>query len=172
MRPSRARRVGGRGQAGVGRAWQFVEREDERADDGMVEALVAVVVESHVVGGPAASELVAEGGELAEEVGQVPISGVSAGFDAQWSSQLNGRVAATDCWDQRAAGARSALTIASGVRPCAVGRPIGVGASALNMSCRSCMAIEPSPTADATRLTEPRLTSPTANTPGALVSTA
>ena len=46
-------------------------------------------------------------------------------------------VAATDCWDQRAAGARSALTIASGVRPCAVGRPIGVVASALNMSCRS-----------------------------------
>ena len=57
------------------------------ADDGMVEALVAVVVEAHVVGGPAASELVAEGGELAEEVGQVPNSGVSAGFDAQWSSR-------------------------------------------------------------------------------------
>ena len=136
MRPSRARRVGGHGQAGAGREWQFVEREDERADDGMVEALVAVVVESHVVGGPAASELVAEGGELAD-VGQVPISGVSAGFDAQWSKQLNGRVAATDCSDQRAAGTRSAVTIASGVRPCAVGRPIGVVASTLSMSCKS-----------------------------------
>ena len=32
------------------------------------------------------------------------------------------------------------------------------------------MAIEPSPTAEATRLTEPCRTSPTANTPGVVVS--
>ena len=32
------------------------------------------------------------------------------------------------------------------------------------------MAIEPSPTPDATRFTDPRRTSPTANTPGTLVS--
>ena len=89
MRPSRARRVGGHGQAGAGREWQFVEREDERADDGMVEALVAVVVEAHVVGGPAAAELVAEGGELAEEVGQVPNSG------SRPASMRSGRASST-----------------------------------------------------------------------------
>src|SRR5215212_943744 len=33
-----------------------------------------------------------------------------------------------------------------------------------------CMAMEPSPTAEATRLTDPHLTSPAANTPGTLVS--
>src|SRR6202011_5232212 len=37
-------------------------------------------------------------------------------------------------------------------------------------SCTIRMAMEPSPTADATRLTEPCLTSPTANSPGMLVS--
>ena len=40
----------------------------------------------------------------------------------------------------------------------------------MTCSCTSRTAIAPSPTAEATRLTDPLLTSPTANTPGRLVS--
>ena len=49
----------------------------------MVEAFGAVVVEADVVGGPAGSELVAAGGELADEVGEVAVGGVASGFGAQ-----------------------------------------------------------------------------------------
>ena len=41
---------------------------------------------------------------------------------------------------------------------------------ALSTRCTNCTQIEPSPTAEATRLTLPERTSPTANTPGRLVS--
>src|ERR1700674_948692 len=42
--------------------------------------------------------------------------------------------------------------------------------SSFRYSCTNCTVMEPSPTADATRLTEPDRTSPAANTPGWLVS--
>jgi hypothetical protein len=48
--------------------WRFLEGEGEVADDRVVEAFGAVVVEADVVGGPAGAELVAAGGELADEV--------------------------------------------------------------------------------------------------------
>ncbi len=60
--------VGGHCQARVGREWQFLEREGDVADDGVVEAFGAVVVEADVVGGPAVAELVAAGGELTDEI--------------------------------------------------------------------------------------------------------
>ena len=57
--------------------------EGEVTDDGVMEAFVAVVVESNVVAGPSDTELVAAGGELADEFGQVAIIRVATGFDAQ-----------------------------------------------------------------------------------------
>jgi hypothetical protein len=41
----------------------------------MVEAFGAAIVEAHVVGGPAGAELVAAGGELTDEVGEVAACG-------------------------------------------------------------------------------------------------
>jgi hypothetical protein len=48
-----------------------------------MELLEPGVVQPHVVGGPAGAEFVAAGGEFADEVGQVPVEGVTAGFGAQ-----------------------------------------------------------------------------------------
>jgi hypothetical protein len=45
-----------------------------------------------------------------------------------------------------------------------------VAQSSANTRCTNEIAIEPSPTAEATRFTLPARTSPTANTPGKLVS--
>ena len=56
---------------------------------------------------------------------------------------------------------------ASTTRP---GRPCGIRRSAANSWCSIWIATEPSPTADATRFTEPFRTSPAASTPGMLVS--
>jgi hypothetical protein len=57
--------------------------EGELADDRVVEAFDAGAVELDVVGGPPHAELVAAGGELADEVGQTSVVGVAAGFGAQ-----------------------------------------------------------------------------------------
>src|SRR6478672_2422388 len=60
--------VGEERQAGVGGEVQPVEAQAELADDLMVEALGAGVVEANVVLGPAGAERLALGGELADEV--------------------------------------------------------------------------------------------------------
>jgi hypothetical protein len=57
--------------------------EGEVADDRVVEPFGAGAVELDVVGGPADAELVAAGGELADEVGESAIVGVAAGFGAK-----------------------------------------------------------------------------------------
>ena len=57
--------------------------EGELADDRVVEAFDPGAVEPDVVGGPPHAELVAAGGELADEVGQTSVVGVAAGFGAQ-----------------------------------------------------------------------------------------
>ena len=49
-------------------------------------------------------------------------------------------------------------------------RTMGRRRYSVNTRCTNDTAIEPSPTADATRFTLPQRTSPTANTPGRLVS--
>ena len=49
----------------------------------MVEALHAGAVELDVVLGPADSEVVAAGGQLADQVGERAVVGVAAGFGAQ-----------------------------------------------------------------------------------------
>ena len=66
----------------VGRRERLVG-EVEVADHGVVESLGAGGVDADVVGGPAGPELLAAGGELADEVGQVAVVGVAAGFGAQ-----------------------------------------------------------------------------------------
>src|SRR5204862_1572880 len=55
----------------------------EISDDGVVEAFRAVVVEADVVRGPTGAELVAAGGELPNEVGQVAVGGVASCFSPQ-----------------------------------------------------------------------------------------
>jgi hypothetical protein len=49
----------------------------------MVEELDAAGVDSDVVRGPALSELFAAGGQLPDQVREVPVVGVAAGFGAQ-----------------------------------------------------------------------------------------
>jgi hypothetical protein len=59
-----------------------LEGEGEIADDRMMEALGAGLVQAHVVGGPACAELVAARRELADEVGQVVAVWVAAGLSS------------------------------------------------------------------------------------------
>src|SRR5829696_4300891 len=67
-------------QAGIGGELHHLEGEGEIADDGVVEALGAGLVQTHVVGRPAGAELLAARGELADEVGQVAVVRVAAGL--------------------------------------------------------------------------------------------
>jgi hypothetical protein len=53
------------------------------ADDRMVEAFRSRAVVADVVGAPAGAEGVAAGGEFADEVVEVLVVGVAAGFGAQ-----------------------------------------------------------------------------------------
>ena len=62
---------------------EYFVGEGEVADDGVVVALVAGLVGADVVRGPAGAEGVALGGELADEVGEVAVVWVAAGFGAQ-----------------------------------------------------------------------------------------
>lgn len=52
------------------------------ADDRVVEALGAGLVQPHVVVGPAGAELLAAGGELADEVDQITVVWVAAGLSS------------------------------------------------------------------------------------------
>src|SRR4249920_1009866 len=69
-----------------------------------------------------------------------------------------------------AGGAR--FDVAYRVEMCAgwLGHNVRLSHLSLRYSSTNCTAIAPSPTAEATRLTEPDRTSPAANTPGRLVS--
>jgi hypothetical protein len=69
-------------QAGVGRELHHLEGQGEVADDGLMEALGAGLVQAHVVRGPAGAELLAARGELADEVGQVAVVWVAAGISS------------------------------------------------------------------------------------------
>ncbi len=66
------------------------EGEGEVADEGVVEGLGAGAVELDVVGRPADSERVASGGQLADEVGEAPVVGVTAGFGAENGDRVVG----------------------------------------------------------------------------------
>jgi hypothetical protein len=52
----------------------------EKPDKGVVEPLGAGVVVADVVSGPACAELIASGGELADEIAEVAVERVSAGL--------------------------------------------------------------------------------------------
>ena len=77
--------------------------EFEVADDGVVEALGAGLVGADVVRGPAGAERLAAGGELADEVGEVAVVRVAAGFGAQ---DRDGVVGGAVPVDEEAFGAR------------------------------------------------------------------
>jgi hypothetical protein len=72
--------VGEQALAGVGGQGEGLEGQVEVADDGMVEELDAAGVDSDVVRGPALSELFAAGGQLPDQVREVPVVGVAAGY--------------------------------------------------------------------------------------------
>ena len=86
------RAVRGKGQAGVGGEFHDFVGKADVADDGVVKSFGAGPVQDHVVGGPPIAEGVAAGGQLADEVGQVAVVGVAAGFDAKHGDGGVGRV--------------------------------------------------------------------------------
>ena len=57
----------------------------------MVEALLALVVETDVVGCPVAAELLASGRELADQVGELSVVRGAAGLQAKQRGALPGR---------------------------------------------------------------------------------
>jgi hypothetical protein len=75
--------VGEEALAGVGGQGEGLEGQVEVADDGMVEELDAAGVDPDVVRGPAPAELFAAGGQLPDQVREVPVVRVAAGFGAQ-----------------------------------------------------------------------------------------
>ena len=66
--------------ADVGQQLESVVVEREVADEGVMERLAAAAVLQDVLGGPANTELLAPGGKLADEVGEVAVVGIPAGF--------------------------------------------------------------------------------------------
>jgi hypothetical protein len=65
-----------------GEVGAFEEKVDP-ADDGVVEVFLAGGVAADVVGAPLGAEFVAEGGQFTDEVLQVLVVGVAAGFGTQ-----------------------------------------------------------------------------------------
>jgi hypothetical protein len=75
--------VGGQRQARVGQQLHGVEGDIDEADDRVGEVFGPVLVQPHVVRRPAGAEVVAAGGEIANQVGELTVVGVTAGFAAQ-----------------------------------------------------------------------------------------
>jgi hypothetical protein len=75
--------VGEQALAGVGGQGKDSKARSRSPTTGMVEELDAAGVDSDVVRGPALSELFAAGGQLPDQVREVPVVGVAAGFGAQ-----------------------------------------------------------------------------------------
>ena len=85
--------VDGEGEAGFGGHLESFVGEGELADDGVVEPFGAGAVVADVVAAPAGAEVVAAGGELADEVVEQPVVRVAAGFGAQdGDADVRGRV--------------------------------------------------------------------------------
>ena len=82
--------------AGIGGQLEGFVVELERPHEGVVQALAAGAVVADVVGGPAAAEVVAAGGELADEVGEVLVVGVPSGFGAQHGHAVVGDLVVVD----------------------------------------------------------------------------
>src|SRR5690242_16726266 len=72
--------VGGQGQARLTRQLERVEGEVEIADDRVVEVLGPGAVQPDVVRRPAGTEGVAADGELSDEVAELAVVGIAAGF--------------------------------------------------------------------------------------------
>ncbi len=77
------RGVDGQREPGFGHELESLVGELEVADDGVAEPFGACAVVADVVGGPPGPEVVASGGELADEVVEVLVPGVPARFGAE-----------------------------------------------------------------------------------------
>src|SRR6476469_3234591 len=75
--------VGDDGQPGVAGEGEGFASEFKLPDDGVVHHLGGGAMEADVVAGPPSSELLAAGGQLADEVSQGSVVGVAAGLDAE-----------------------------------------------------------------------------------------
>src|SRR6266545_4433703 len=82
--------VGEEALAGIGGQREGLERQLEVPDDRVVEALHAGGVDPDVVGGPSATELLAAGGQLPDQIRQLPVVGVAAGLGAQQGDRVVG----------------------------------------------------------------------------------
>ena len=67
-------------EAVVGRELHRLVAQIQLADNGVADLLDTGAVETHVVRGPPDTELLAAGGQLAHQIGQRLVVGVSAGF--------------------------------------------------------------------------------------------
>src|SRR5687768_543011 len=86
-------RLGGEGDqslTGAGCELHPLVREGEVAYDRMVELLGAGGVPADVVGGPQGAELLAAGGQLPDELGQLPVVRVAAGLGPQQGYAVGG----------------------------------------------------------------------------------
>lgn len=75
--------VRGQDESLVGIERHGFEHEAQAADGGMAELLAAAAVQAHVVGRPQGAELLAAGGQLADEGGEGLAERVAARFGAQ-----------------------------------------------------------------------------------------
>lgn len=80
----------------VGGEVEGVEVEREVAHNLMVEPLVAGAVQGDVVGCPADAERVAAGGELADEIGELPVVRVPACLGAKDADRVVGDLVPVD----------------------------------------------------------------------------
>jgi hypothetical protein len=69
--------VGHEGLADIGGEFECLVGQVEVAGEGVVEQLGAGPVGAYVVGGPSAPEVVAAGGELADQIAEVAVVGVT-----------------------------------------------------------------------------------------------
>jgi hypothetical protein len=105
----RASCVGGPGLGGVGeealagirREWEGFEGQVKVSDDRVVETLYAGGVDPDMVGAPSAAELVAAGGELSDQVRQLPVVGIAAGLGSQQGDNVIGDLVPVACGSRR-----------------------------------------------------------------------
>jgi len=82
--------VGEQALTGIGGDGEGLEREIKVPDDWVVDELDAGGVDLDVVGGPSDPELVAAGGQLPDQVRQLPVVGIAAGLCAQQGDRVVG----------------------------------------------------------------------------------
>ena len=82
--------VGEEALARVGTQGEGLERQLDVTHDGVVEELDAGGVDPYVVGGPPDPELVAAGGQIPDQVGQLSVVGIASDLGSQQGNGVVG----------------------------------------------------------------------------------